>query len=128
MTSFLLLVSKLGHQVNSFKAQVEARGPAKRIYLILLDILAWSAQDIFNISDNLAEHFEFLDQQPKVFPGLPNSACTCVHTRACDAWVRMMALGSTLDGCCRHEHPPADSYTSQAPTMGQLKDMLFSRM
>ncbi|CAJ1368059.1 unnamed protein product [Effrenium voratum] len=48
MTSFLLLVSKLGHQVNSFKAQVE---------------------DIFNISDNLAEHFEFLDQQPKVFPG-----------------------------------------------------------
>eukprot|EP00439_Symbiodinium_sp_Y106_P072976 s725_g13.t1 len=48
MTSFLLLVSKLGHQVNSFKAQVE---------------------DLFNRSDNLAEHFEFLDQQPKIFPG-----------------------------------------------------------
>ena len=24
---------------------------------------------MFNASDNLAEHFEFLDQQPKVFPG-----------------------------------------------------------
>lgn len=51
MTSFLLLVSKLGHQVNSFKSQVE---------------------DMFNASDNLAEHFEFLDQQPKVFPGTYN--------------------------------------------------------
>ncbi|CAK9116013.1 unnamed protein product [Durusdinium trenchii] len=48
MTSFLLLVSKLGHQVNSFKSQVE---------------------DLFNTSDSLAEHFEFLDQQPKIFPG-----------------------------------------------------------
>ena len=27
-------------------------------------------QDLFNRSDNLAEHFEFLDQQPKIFPGL----------------------------------------------------------
>ncbi|CAE7325087.1 Tap2, partial [Symbiodinium pilosum] len=48
MTSFLLLVSKLSHQVHNFKAQVE---------------------DVFNRSDNLAEHFEFLDQQPKIFPG-----------------------------------------------------------
>eukprot|EP00930_Biecheleria_cincta_P020784 TRINITY_DN15556_c2_g1_i2.p1 TRINITY_DN15556_c2_g1~~TRINITY_DN15556_c2_g1_i2.p1 ORF type:complete len:637 (-),score=140.43 TRINITY_DN15556_c2_g1_i2:157-2067(-) len=48
MTAFLLLVNKLGVQVKAFKLQIE---------------------DLFNKSDNLAEHFEFLDQQPKIFPG-----------------------------------------------------------
>jgi len=48
MTAFLLLVNKLGTQVTGFKKEIE---------------------ELFSMSDNLTEHFEFLDQQPKVFPG-----------------------------------------------------------
>ena len=41
----------------------------QRTEVARLPAATFNLQDMFNASDNLAEHFEFLDQQPKVFPG-----------------------------------------------------------
>ena len=47
------------------------------LHWLIASLYLFGVQDMFNASDNLAEHFEFLDQQPKIFPGEAIDACWC---------------------------------------------------
>lgn len=46
-----------------------------------MSLYTFGVQDMFNASDNLAEHFEFLDQQPKIFPGETSIWCMLMQQR-----------------------------------------------
>ncbi len=50
------------------------------LHWLIASLYLFGVQDMFNASDNLAEHFEFLDQQPKIFPG-EAIACWCTGIR-----------------------------------------------
>eukprot|EP00913_Durusdinium_trenchii_P032450 g30381.t1 len=60
----------LAQDLEEFEKQT-ARVMANKASPMVMDSmpLMVTSMDLFNTSDSLAEHFEFLDQQPKIFPG-----------------------------------------------------------